>query len=144
MNKKGFTLMELLVVILIIGVVGVASTISFSSVDDQTAQTERANMYKDIQRSASLYLDLHSSDLQEFTKSGKVYIKLYKLMEENYISASTEDPVTGDKIDHTYSVVLYVNKEGENEYVDSCVVTYDLQCVAGADGKSNTCSAECK
>ena len=37
MNKKGFTLMELLAVILILAVVSVSSTIAFGNIDDTTA-----------------------------------------------------------------------------------------------------------
>ena len=49
MNKKGFTLMELLAVILILAVVSVSSTIAFGNIDDTTAKTELKNKYIDIQ-----------------------------------------------------------------------------------------------
>ena len=126
MNKKGFTLMELLIVILIVSVVSVGAIISFGQVDDTAAKKERANQYAEIQRAASLYLDLHDALLKQFVSDQNTMIKLYTLQEEGYISRDLEDPVTTKEIDNSYSVILYVDtheldgKEVQN--VNSCIV----------------------
>ena len=73
MNKKGFTLMELLVVIVIVAVVSVGATISFGTVDDNTAIKERINQFKEIQRSANLYLDLNDqATINQFISDGSI------------------------------------------------------------------------
>ena len=118
MNKKGFTLMELLIVILIVSVVSVGAIISFGEVDDTAAKKERANQYAEIQRAASLYLDLHDALLKQFVSDKYTMIKIYTLQEEGYISKELEDPVTTKEIDNNYSIVLYV----DNDKVNSCIV----------------------
>ena len=62
--KKGFTLMELLVVIVIVAVISVSSVLAFGNIDDSTAVKDRMNIYKDIQRSAILYVDLNNLTME--------------------------------------------------------------------------------
>ncbi len=122
-RRKGFTLMELLVVIAIIGVVGVASVISFSSIKDDTAEEELKNKYKEIQRGASLYLDLHSTDQNWFIESKKIDIKLSDLKSENYITRDLSNPVTGEDISEDYYVRLCITKDdNDQDIVDSCII----------------------
>ena len=145
-NKKGFTLMELLVVILIVAVVSVSATVSFSNIDDSTKQKELENKYAEIQRAAGLYLDLHNSYLNTFISEKQMYVKLYVLAEENYVSSDLENPVTGDSINPDYYVKLYV--PSDNSKVESCILSIDSsgneKCIADRKGKPcNCCSASC-
>ena len=55
MNKKGFTLMELLFVIVIVSLISISSVIVFGNIDDETSIKDRISIYKDIQKSALLY-----------------------------------------------------------------------------------------
>ena len=48
MKKDGFTLLELMIVVLIVAVIGVAATISFSTIDSDTSQLELKNKYFDF------------------------------------------------------------------------------------------------
>ena len=93
MNKKGFTLMELLAVILILAVVSVSSTIAFGNIDDTTAKTELKNKYIEIQRAASLYVDLNDDQpyIHEFSNKGITRITVNELKNNNYISQIHED-----------------------------------------------------
>ena len=123
MNRKGFTLMELLVVIAIVGIVGVTSVISFTSIKDVSAEKELVNKYKDIQRGANLYLDLHSADQNWFIEGKRIDIKLSDLKSENYISNDLSNPVTGENISEDYYVRLCIKKDTNNEdIVDSCII----------------------
>ena len=106
-NRKGFTLMELLVVIVIVAVVGVGASISFNNINDSTAQVELENKYMEIQRAATLYLDLHNSSLDTFIENKEMYMKLYVLKELNYIN-DMENPVTGDDISSDYLIWLII------------------------------------
>ena len=123
MNKKGFTLMELLVVISIVAVVGVASIISFASIKDDTAEEELKNKYIEIQRGANLYLDLHSADQQWFIESKKIDLKLSDLRSENFITNDLSNPITGGVISEDYYVRLCIVKDTNNQdIVDSCII----------------------
>ncbi len=139
MNKKGFTLMELLVVISIIAVVGVASIISFGSIKDDTADEELKNKYIEIQRGASLYLDLHTTDQNWFIENKKIDIKLSDLKSENYITSDLSNPVTGGKISEDYYVRLCIKKDDlDDDVVESCIInrkTSGIEYIADGYGK---------
>ena len=121
--KKGFTLMELLVVIVIVSVISVSSVLVFGNIDDSTALQDRANIYRDIQRSAALYIDLENSWLGQFREKGYMYARLDALMDMNYVEEGLEDPVTGDPIPRNYLVKVYTAKDSAgNEYIDTCIL----------------------
>ena len=120
MNKKGFTLMELIVVIAIVAVVGVASAISFNSVNEDAAKEELVNKYMEIQRAANLYLDLNNSELEWFIQNGYTDIKLGDLKQGNYITSDLTNPVTKEDIKEKFYVRLCVNED--DDYVESCII----------------------
>ena len=60
-NKKGFTLMELLAVIVIVTVVSVSATISFSSIDDSTKERELEKANAELLEIKSKYTQLNNS-----------------------------------------------------------------------------------
>ena len=165
MNKKGFTLMELLLVVLIVSIVSVGAVISFTSIDDSTALKERENQNKEIQRSASLYLDLHDSTLKQFINDKYTLIKLYTLQAEGFIDRKLEDPVNKKRINANNSVIIYVKKyynEAEARWVDlvdTCIANTDFvdppantpcgsttdyyRCVANSHGETSNCDCDC-
>ena len=136
--KKGFTLMELLVVIAIVAVVSLASTISFSNIDDATSEKELANKYIEIQRAASLYMDLHSDRLKDFVKDNVAYIPLSVLEQEGYLSNDLSDPTGGEDISKTYSVEIVIGGDS----VETCIVDIKktgTECIADKFGKKGGC-----
>lgn len=124
--KNGFTLMELLVVIVIVSVISVSSVLAFGNIDDSTAIKDRINMYKDIQRSAVLYIDLNNSWLNQFRERGYMYVDINELMNSNYVEIEKEDPVTGEPLPSSYLVKIYTAYDGEgtngNQYIDTCIL----------------------
>lgn len=159
MNKKGFTLIELLFVIVIMSIAGTSSIIIFDKIDSDTALTDRKNMYINIQEAAKLYVDLDDIKLNQFAANGidnekpYIYVKVGDLINENYISSKSKDPVTGDAIPHQYMVKLYVSIDpGGNEYMDSCIIDTQkynpennkdgIACVSDSEGnESKYCCA---
>ena len=87
MNKRGFTLLELLAVVVIVAIVGVSATISFGNIEQDTSVEDLKNKYIEIQRSANLYMDLHNSDIEWFLANKVIYYKIATLKGENYISS---------------------------------------------------------
>ena len=61
MNKKGFTLIELMVVIAILAVVSASTIVIFDNTDKNTADSELRATYTGIQRDAILFMDLTDS-----------------------------------------------------------------------------------
>lgn len=125
MKKNGFTLLELLAVVVIVAVVGVSASLAFNNIEDETADEELTNKYVEIQRAANLYLDLHSTDLEWFMENEVIYYKLTDLKNENYITSDLDNPVTGDLISGSYYVKIYIKREpvSYNAYeVSSCII----------------------
>lgn len=142
MKKDGFTLLELMIVVLIVAVIGVAATISFSSIDSDTSQLELKNKYLEIQRAANLYLDLHNADLKWFMENKQIDVKIGDLKSENYLTNDLSNPVTGEDISESYFVRLYITKDSNNEdYVNSCIIdrtSTGITCIADSYGNSGS------
>ncbi len=133
--KNGFTLLELLAVVAIVAFVGVSASLAFNNIEDETAEEDLENKYIEIQRAANLYLDLHSSDLEWFINNGVTYYKIGDLKNENYITSDLINPVTGDDINTSYYVKLYI--KSTNDEVSSCIIDRsNNNCIADENGKS--------
>lgn len=144
MNRKGFTLMELLAVIAIVAFVSTAASIAFGNIDNTTSRNERKNRYIEIQRAASLYFDLNDEEnyLADFTSTGRGRITVQQLKSENYIS-DIKDPLTGKEIPRDSFVLLYIATDPTDgkKYVDTCLVQSALlddvekfKCLADSKG----------
>ena len=120
MKKGGFTLLELLAVVVIVAVVGVSATLAFTNIEDETAEEELKNIYIEIQRAANLYLDLHSSDLESFMQVRVMDFRVDELRSENYVDSDLENPVNHEPINGEYYVRLYI-KDDESA-VGSCII----------------------
>ena len=150
MKKNGFTLLELLAVVVIVAVVGVSAGLAFNNIEDETAEEELMNKYVEIQRAANLYLDLHSSDLEWFIENQIIYYKLADLKNENYITSDLDNPVTGELIDSSYYVEIYVKKDPstlEAYEVSSCIVDRQSTgnvCIADSNGNSKNLTSCCE
>ncbi len=145
--KKGFTLVELLVVLAILAFLGVSSVILFGKNNEDMNNEDLKNKYKEIQNAAILYIDLNESWLSTFTQNHEAFIKLGILKNENYISSKMKNPVTGEEFPNNYLVKVYIKNIGNSDvtkqYVDSCIITYDsannIKCIANKDGNPSNC-----
>ena len=142
MNKKGFTLVELMAVLIIVSVVSVSSIITFGQINKDTSKNELANTYKEIQRSAVLYLDLNDVWLNSFVSEKKIDIKLFELKNWNYVSDEIKDSINNKEISDNYIVRIYVSGEGKNIYTNTCIyenkMVNNVQrsvCIADETGK---------
>lgn len=148
MNKRGFTLLEILTVLVIISVVGTSSMLIFGNIDEETSQKDSENIYKDIQRAGTLYVELNDRILENYVSKGEMYISLSELVTTNFFTGGTEvsmentdefgnkvtsteikiyDPYTNQEIDKTSRVKIYVAEKtlesGKKfRYQNSCIV----------------------
>lgn len=153
MNRKGFTLLELLVVIVIISVVTVSTIINFGTADDDTAELELKENYKTIQRGATIFLDMNDAWISQFTTKNEIFVRLSELQNQNFVSSEIVDPVTYDEIPNSYMVKIYVDKNTKNasgeviEKVNTCIldIQYDTNgnevafCIANSNGEACEC-----
>ena len=147
--KKGFTLIELMLVIIIVGVISAGAIISFTNIDKETSQIELEDKYKEIQRSATLYIDLNDSWLDQFVNRREMYVKLNELKTTNYINQNLTNPVTGNEIDINYLVKVFIDKDTttSQEFVNTCIVDLisedNYECIANSEGKPCVSYDEC-
>lgn len=123
--KKGFSLMELLVVMAIVSVISVSSGIMFGNINDDSAETDRMNIYKDMQRAALLHLDLNNAALSQFRNAefnGTFTVGLETLMNHNYVDIELIDPVTNERFPNYYVIVYTETDHKGDPFINTCIV----------------------
>ena len=149
MNKKGFTLIELMVVIVILAVVSTSTIVIFDNTDKSTANSELRATYKSLQRDAILFMDLTDSWRLQLNSNNYIYIKLNELENQNFVDAGISDPTTYDEIPRDYIIKIYIDEQSENEEdktrLDSCVLDMtdenNPKCIANSEGyRCNCCN----
>lgn len=123
--KNGFTLIELLCVVAIVAVASVASAIVFSQVNKSTNAQSLEDLYKQIQTSAIMYMDLNDSWLDTFNEKQVLYVKLGELMSRNYVPIKSRNPITKELLSDTLVVKIFLKGKSDTMntgYVTSCII----------------------
>ena len=132
--KNGFTLVELLVVIVITVTVSAGSEMLFGKSNADTDEEDLRGKYREIQRAAIIYTDLNDSWRNALNENGEVSVKLGELQSTNFVSKNFSNTVTKE--------VFPRNSSGDNQYLDSCVVRYSGGqeiCIANSRGYNCGC-----
>jgi len=145
MKKDGFTLIEILLVIVIIASISSSAFIVFSEVNDSTEIQSLKNLYASIQRAGKTYVDLNDNWTSDFNDMGAITISLSALQNTNYISENLVNPIDNTKIPSSYVVKIclapdsVVNVSGTNinsgRFVDTCIMGVDNVCIADSTGE---------
>lgn len=110
--KKGFTLIEILVVISIIGVICATSFISFGKVNENNLQTQYNNKVEEFIDAAIVYID-SDENLRKivYNNKGTVNVKLSVLKKEDLIKGNIINPLTKREFNYdSYVTIKYINK----------------------------------
>ncbi len=140
--KNGFTLVELLIVIVITVTVSAGSAMLFGKSNSDTNEEDLRGRYREIQRSAIIYTDLNDNYRKTLNESKEVYVKLGELQSSNFVDKNFSNTVTKEAFPKNYIVKIYVASSGDNEYLDSCVLRYSNGqeiCIANSRGYSCGC-----
>ena len=140
--KNGFTLVELLIVIVITVTVSAGSAMLFGKSNSDTNEEDLRGRYREIQRSAIIYTDLNDSYRKTLNEGKEVYVKLGELQSSNFVDKNFSNTVTKEAFPKNYIVKIYVASSGDNEYLDSCVLRYSNGqeiCIANSRGYSCGC-----
>lgn len=140
--KDGFTLVELLVVIVITLLVSAGSSMIFKESNAQTNEEDLKGKYIEIQRSAIIFADLEETYRKALNENRELNIRLGELQNRNYVSKTLKNTVTKEKFPRNYIVKLYIASTGDNEYLDSCIISYTNEsevCVSNSRGDSCGC-----
>lgn len=136
MSKKGFTLVELLLVLVLVSVISVSAVVVFEQTKDNVSVEEEINMYLDLQRASKIYLDLNDSWARAFNENDEVYISVGELKSKNYINTSLKRDINDYELPDHYLVKVYITDNG-NGYVDTCILNITdtgSECISDSDG----------
>lgn len=143
MNKKGFTLMEVLLVVTIAAVVGIGSVVMYETTTNVTKEEELKNTYVDIEQAATLYMDVDSSALISFRENNYLSVPILTLKSNNYIDSDLKNPVDNSDIPDDYLVYIYVEKKQNKSYLNTCIVkrvgSGTPKCIANSEGEACGC-----
>ena len=144
--KNGFTLVELLVVIVITVIISTGSAMLFGKSNSDTNEEDLRGKYREMQRAAIIYTDLNDSWRNTLNETGEVSVKLGELQSTNYVSKNFSNTVTKEIFPSNYIIRLYIASAGDNQYLDSCVVRYSGGqeiCIANSRGYNCGCCVSC-
>lgn len=114
MNKKGFTLVELLAVIIVIGVIGSSATLGYIAIKNNKNKIECNNFIYDLETTACAYASFENKLIDCPKENCEIPISI--LIEEELIDYEL-DACTGKKIDPNAVVKVYWdNGEKKCEY----------------------------
>ena len=122
--KNGFTLVELLVVIVITVTISTGSAMLFGKSNSDTNEEDLRGKYREMQRAAIIYTDLNDSWRNTLNETGEVSVKLGELQSTNYVSKDFSNTVTKEIFPSNYIIRFYIASSGDYQYLDSCVVRY--------------------
>ena len=138
-NKKGFTLVELIVVIAVMGVILILALPQVGKIQSANKTKKYEAYQKSIESAAKLYVDSHAKDLFGTNNSGCVTIEFSKLQTSNLVKDFGEDDITCDDDSKTYVEVRKVNDNYKYDTAITCEDTNKVVYQKTIDHTTSTC-----
>ena len=117
MNKRGFTLVEVLVSIALLAIIGVALGISLNKSFKSSSETNYNEFIEKVKSSAMLYVNNTSEVINDLNEDSYKIIKVKDLIDNGYVEDNMKNPNTGDKINPEDKVKVSYNSDKEL-YID--------------------------
>ena len=111
-NKKGFTLVELLVVVVVLGIITGLSIPLIRNIQESNREREYTTYMDSLKYSAKLYVDSYGEDLFGRHKSGCTLIKYKNMVDKGLLKDIPVDKVSCDSDETFVKVVKMDDKYG--------------------------------
>lgn len=121
MKKRGFTLVELLAVIVILGIIISIVTINVNENSNKRKKLDYENMVKLIEKNTELLVSENEKIYTDVTNKlakmdDKCIINYQVLIDNNLVDEAEKDPRNGKKISHNSYVIISINNNYDLEY----------------------------
>lgn len=98
--KKGFTLVELLITIVLLGIIGAIVIYNMTNISRDTKENDYQRFIAEIKSAASVYADMYPDAFNElYVSRAYIYITLGDLVNNGVLDEDKENPYTKEKID---------------------------------------------
>ena len=115
MNKKGYTLLEILLVVAIIATIGLVGGVNLVKTINASKQEKYDNMVIDIQESANTYLTINPELEAELYTNGTYTVPIAALQEALLIDEKLKNPKDNTLVDGTV-LITYNSSTSSLEY----------------------------
>lgn len=121
MNKRGFTLVELLAVIVIIGLLSSITLLKMNDSSRERKKQDYKNMVKLIEKNTSILISTNNEFYTKVTNniiniSDTCKISYQVLIDNNLVDETEKNPMTGDYINRESYVIISVDNNYKLEY----------------------------
>lgn len=98
--KKGFTLVELLITLVLLGIIGAIVIYNMTNISRDTKENDYQRFIAEIKSAASVYADMYPEAFNElYVSRAYIYITLGDLVNNGVLDEDKENPYTKEKID---------------------------------------------
>ena len=109
-NKKGFTLTELLIVIVILVSITMGSIVGIDTIQKEIEEKQLDEMITEIEEAADVYINLNDVYVDQILNDNeRICTKVYILQTEGLIKNDLINPVTNERIPANLCVYSYNN-----------------------------------
>lgn len=115
MNKKGFTLIEIMVIIGVVAVVSSMGTILFMQTIKQLNEKKLSDTIEEIELATDVYFNKYPYLMEELYKGYTgdiVCTRIYKLQNEGLLDKNLKNPLTDERISGTLCVYSTLDENG--------------------------------
>ena len=116
MNKKGFTLVEMLGILVVLSIIAVISVPAITASLKRAKQEEYDNWLKSLYIAAEEYTESHREEFYEVNAGGTSYLSIQLLLDQGYLKESVVDPETNQDITDIAIVRITVNTDKTLKY----------------------------
>ena len=131
MNKKGFTLTELLIVIVLLIVVMGSTILNMQKISEESKIKNLKRIKTQVELATKVYFNntkVYEQSLLNGT-SAEICTRLYVLENKDLIDIDLTDPMTGKRIPGNLCVMSRLNDEGivehHFEYIENIINEYE-------------------